>query len=115
MWAKPDDCRSVANNAGSVSINSVQPEFIISPNVDQNHEMIAGRSADDFGPLQIEVGCRHALLASDIVHAQLGVLDQARLDGVCASHDPEQARIGCPYSKLCPTSAKPRIGRCSGS
>ena len=28
----------------------------------------------------VEVGCRHALLASDIVYGQLGVLDQARLD-----------------------------------
>jgi tetratricopeptide (TPR) repeat protein len=28
------------------------------------------------------------------MHAQLGVLDQARLDGVSASKDPKQARIG---------------------
>jgi len=42
----------------------------------------------------IEVGGRHALLASDMMHGQLGVLDQARLDVVGARKDPEQARIG---------------------
>jgi hypothetical protein len=36
----------------------------------------------------IEVGCRNAFLASDIMHGQLGVLDQAHLDVVA------QARIG---------------------
>jgi hypothetical protein len=42
----------------------------------------------------IEVGCRHLLFASDIVHGQLGVLDQTRLDVVRASQDSEQAGIG---------------------
>ena len=27
----------------------------------------------------------------------------------------ENGKLTCPYRKLCPTSAKPRIGRCSGS
>jgi hypothetical protein len=35
----------------------------------------------------IEVGCRHLLLASYIMHAQLGVLDQTRLDVVSARDD----------------------------
>jgi hypothetical protein len=35
------------------------------------------------------------LLASDVVHGQLGVMDQARLDVVSARNDPEQAGIGC--------------------
>jgi len=43
----------------------------------------------------IEVGCRHAFLASDVMHAELGVMDQARLDVVRARKDSEQARIGC--------------------
>jgi hypothetical protein len=44
----------------------------------------------------IQVGCRHLLFASDIVHGQLGVLDQTRLDVVSARNDSEQARIsGC--------------------
>jgi hypothetical protein len=40
----------------------------------------------------IDVGCRHSLLESDIMHGQLGILDQARLS---ASNDSEQAGIGC--------------------
>ena len=43
----------------------------------------------------IEVGCRHLLLASDIMHSQLGVMDRARLDVVRARNDSEQAGIGC--------------------
>jgi hypothetical protein len=35
----------------------------------------------------IEVGCRHVLFASDIMHGQLGVLDQARLDVVSDRND----------------------------
>ena len=42
----------------------------------------------------IKVGCRHLLLASDIMHGQLGVLDQTRLDVVSARNDSEQAGIG---------------------
>ena len=42
----------------------------------------------------IEVGCRHLLFASDIMHGQLGVLDQTRLDVVSARNDSEQAGIG---------------------
>jgi hypothetical protein len=35
------------------------------------------------------------LFASDIMHGQLGVLDQTRLSVVSARNDSEQARIGC--------------------
>jgi hypothetical protein len=40
------------------------------------------------------VGCRHLLLASDVMHGQLGVMDPARLDVVRARNDSEQAGIG---------------------
>ena len=42
----------------------------------------------------VEIGCRHVLFLSDIVDAELGVLDQAGLDVVRPGKDSEQARIG---------------------
>jgi len=67
MWAELDDCRSVANKAVQVSSNSVQTEFIISPNVDQIHAMKSGQTDDDFGSLQLiavqRYGARQPALA----------------------------------------------------
>ena len=43
----------------------------------------------------IDVGCRHALFASDVMHGQLGVLNEACLDVMGASDNPQEAWIGC--------------------
>src|SRR6202044_1307941 len=43
----------------------------------------------------VDVGCRHSLLASDVMHGQFGVLNEASLDIVSASDNPQQARIDC--------------------
>ncbi len=42
----------------------------------------------------IDVGGGHTLLARDVVYGQLGILNQASLDIVRASDNPEQPRIG---------------------
>ena len=53
IWAKPDDCRSVAYNPGPVSRNSVLPEPTVSRNPVQNQPMKSGRAVDNCRPLQL--------------------------------------------------------------
>ena len=59
-----------------------------------------------------------------IIAKGIGHIDELlKLAEVDATSDAAKAAVaalaaileGCPYRKLCPTSAKPRIGRCSGS
>lgn len=84
--AKPDDCRSVANNASVVSHNSVQARFIISPNLDQNRPMKSGPRADDLGSL-------HVTIATSFQNASIA---GAALPGLAAMIAPLNAPIETP-------------------
>jgi hypothetical protein len=60
MRARPDDCRSVADNPGLVSRNVGPGPPTVSPIVGQKTAIISGRSADNLKPLQVQVdGSEH--------------------------------------------------------